>query len=91
MIAKGRSRTTGRDFSLVVAFERSLDGPGNGLGRAVAESIFHHFADYNWDSTLGCPPFVTEPAGDTLKNNLRAASDTLRYVRNLALWLVPDP
>jgi hypothetical protein len=90
VIAKGRSQTTGREFN-VVAFERSLDGQGNHLGRAVAESSFHHVADYNWDPTLGCPSFVTEPAGDTLKKNPRAGSDILRYVRNLAPWLAPEP
>jgi hypothetical protein len=34
---------------------------------------------------------VTEPVGDTLEKNPRAASDILRYVRNLALWLAPEP
>ncbi len=53
VIAKGRSQTTGREFNLVVAFERSVDGRGSRLGRAVAESSFHHFADYNWDPALG--------------------------------------
>lgn len=91
VITKGRSQTTGREFNLVVAFERSLDRQGNRLGRAVAESSFHHFADYNWDPSLGCPSFVTEPAGDTLKRSPRAAEDILRYVRNLALWLAPEP
>jgi len=53
VIAKSRSQTTGREFNLVVALERSLDREGNCLGRAVAESSFHHFADYNWDPALG--------------------------------------
>jgi hypothetical protein len=91
VIAKTRRLTTGREFNLVVAFERSLDERGNRVGRGVADSSFHHFADYNWDPTLGCPSFVTEPAGDTMKKNPRAASDILRYVRNLALWLAPEP
>jgi hypothetical protein len=90
VIAKGRSQTTGREFNLVVAFDRSVDGRGNRLGRAVAESSFHHFADYNWDPALGCPTFVTERPGDTLKKNPRAAGDIRRYVRNLAAWLAPD-
>jgi hypothetical protein len=90
-IAKSRSQTTGREFNLVVSFDRSLDGRGNHLGRAVAESSFHHFADYNWEPTLGCPPFVTEPVGDALKKNPRAAGDIRRYVRNLARWLAPEP
>ncbi len=87
VVAKGRSRTTGREFNLVIAFDRSLDAHGNRLGRAVTESSFHHFADYNWDPSLGCPSFVTEPVGDGLKRNGRASAEIRRYVRNLALWL----
>jgi len=89
VIAKGCSQTTGRDFNLIVAFERSMDGHGNPLGRAVAESSFHHFADYNWDPARGCPSFVTEPVGDGMKKHPRAAADIRRYVRNLAFWLAP--
>jgi len=88
-IAKGCSQTTGRDFNLIVAVERSMDGHGNHLGRAVAESSFHHFADYNWDPAHGCPSFVTEPVGGALKKHPRAAADIRRYVRNLASWLAP--
>jgi hypothetical protein len=91
VIARGRSRTTGREFNLAVAFERSVVAYGNRLGRAVADSSFHHFADYNWDPALGCPSFVTEPVGDSLKKNPCAIADTRRYVRNLALWLAPEP
>ena len=90
VVAKGRSQATGRDFNLVVAFERSLDGRGNRLGRAVAESSFHHFADYNWNPDLGAPSFVTEPAGNGMKTNPRALSDIKAYVRNLAVWLTPE-
>ena len=90
VVARGRSRITGREFNLVVAFERSLAEDGSRLGRAVAESSFHHFADYNWDPAFGCPSFVTEPVGDTMKNPC-ATRDILRYVRNLAVWLAPEP
>ena len=89
VIARGRSLTTGRPFNLVVAFERSTDAEGNRLGRAIAESSFHHFADYNWDPACGCPSFVTEPVGDALGKSARAAADIRRYVRNAALWLAP--
>jgi hypothetical protein len=58
-----------------VAFGRSTDSGGNRLGRAVAESSFHRFADYNWDPARGCPSFVTEPVGDSLEKNPRAAAD----------------
>jgi hypothetical protein len=88
-VARGRSQTTGREFNLVVAFDHAVDARGNRLGRAVAESSFHHFADYNWDPSLGCRSFVTEPVGDGLKRNGRASADIRRYVRNLALWLAP--
>jgi len=47
VIATGMSKTTGRAFNLVVAFDRATDVDGNLLGRGIAESSFHHFADYN--------------------------------------------
>jgi len=50
---------TGADFNIAVAFEASNAG-----GPAIAQSTFHHFADYNWDTAKGCPSFVTEPAGN---------------------------
>jgi hypothetical protein len=49
------SVVTNRPFNLVVAFERDDDAHGNTLGRAVAESSFHHFVDYNWDTREGLP------------------------------------
>src|SRR5262249_52382296 len=57
-IAMGCSLATGRRFNLAVAFDRDSDEYGNHHGRAVAESSFHHFADYNWDVASGCPSFV---------------------------------
>jgi hypothetical protein len=90
VIAVGRSTTTGRPFNLAVAFEPAVDVHGNRLGRAVADSSFHHFADYNWDPALGSPSFVTEPEGDAIKKNPRASGDVRRYVRNLAVWLAPE-
>jgi hypothetical protein len=87
VIATGRSMTTGRPFNLAVVFESAHDKNGNKLGRAVAESSFHHFADYNWDTSKGCPSFVSEPPGDGMKREPRALEDTKAYVRNLALWL----
>ena len=89
VVARGTSLTTGRPFNLIVAFERSR-GPGGGvLGRGVAESSFHHFADYNWDTSRGAPSFVTEPEGTGMKADPRALSDIKQYVRNLAFWLAP--
>jgi hypothetical protein len=88
-IAMGRSLTTGRKFNLAVAFERDLDEYGNHCGRAVAESSFHHFADYNWDVARGCPSFVEEAPGDGVARNSARLNDIRAYVRNLAAWLKP--
>jgi len=82
VIAVGQSTLTGRAFNLAVAFD---DNGGN--GRAIADSSFHHFLDYNLNPSLGCPSFVTEPAGDGMSKNSAARQDTYAYFRNLAAWL----
>jgi hypothetical protein len=87
VIATGTSETTGRPFNLVVAFETSSDNHDNTLGRGIAESSFHHFADYNWDTEMGCPSFVAEPPGDGYKRNPKALEDIKTYVDNAARWL----
>lgn len=87
VIATGQSKVTGRPFNLVVAFERSSDTHGNKLGRGIAESSFHHFADYNWDPDLGGPSFVEEPPGDGYKRNPQALADIKTYVSNASSWL----
>jgi hypothetical protein len=56
VIATGRSRVTGVEFNIAIAFE-----PSDAGGPAVAESTFHHFADDNWDLASGAPSFVNEP------------------------------
>ena len=86
VIATGRSTVTGRSFNVAVAFEPSGSG-----GRAVAQSTFHHFADYNWDPATGAPSFVSEPPGDGLARFPEARRSTERYVHNLALWLAGRP
>jgi hypothetical protein len=90
VIATGKSRATNRTFNLAVAFERETDRHGNRLGRAVAESSFHHFVDYNWDTEAGCPSFVAEPPGDEIKREPHRLEDIKTYVRNLAFWLAPQ-
>ncbi len=87
VIATGTSQTTGRDFNLIVAFEKSQDDHGHLLGRAVAESSFHHFVDYNWDTSMGCPSFLAEPPGDQIASEPERLEDVKAYVRNLAQWL----
>ena len=89
VVAQGTSLVTGHRFNLVVAFDRALDEEGNLLGRGVAHSSFHHFADYNWDTGSGAPSFVTEPEGQGMRSEPQARADIRRYVRNLALWLAP--
>ena len=87
VIATGKSRTTGRSFNLVVAFEHGRDAHGNMLGRAIAESSFHHFVDYNWDTSMGCPSFLEEVPGDQIKRDPAKLNDIKQYVRNVAQWL----
>lgn len=87
VIATGESKVTHRPFNLMVAFEKVDDKHGNTLGRAIAESSFHHFADYNWDTEMGCPSFLMEPPGDQIKREPSKLEDVKTYVRNLALWL----
>jgi hypothetical protein len=87
VIATGMSQVTHRPFNLMVAFERAADRHGNTLGRAVAESSFHHFVDYNWDLAMGCPSFLLEPPGDQIRREPQRLEDMKTYVRNLARWL----
>ena len=89
VIATGTSEVTGRPFNLIVAFERARDTHGNMLGRAIAESSFHHFVDYNWDTLKGCPSFLEEPPGDQIKREPEKLNDMKTYIRNVALWLAP--
>lgn len=86
VIATGRSKLSGRPFNLIVAFEPSADG-----GPAIAQSTFHHFADYNWDPSTGAPSFVSEPAGTALAGSVEAQDSIRRYVKNIALWLAGRP
>jgi hypothetical protein len=87
VIATGTSQVTGRPFNLIVAFEKARDSHGNILGRAIAESSFHHFVDYNWDTSKGCPSFLEEPPGDQIKRDPARLEDVKTYVGNLARWL----
>ena len=82
VIAAGTSKVTGRSFNIAVAFE-----PNAEAGPAIAQSTFHHFADYNWDLGRGCPSFVSERPGNAMAREPRALIDTQRYVLNVARWL----
>jgi hypothetical protein len=82
VIAIGVSQTTGRAFNLAVAFARGEHG-----GPAIAQSTFHHFTNYNWDLSTGCPTFVSERPGDGMVREPQALADTHRYALNVAAWL----
>lgn len=89
VIARGLSQVTHRPFNLVVAFDRAVDRHGNTHGRAIAESSFHHFVDYNWDVNSGCPTFLIETPGNQIKREPEKLRDVKTYVENLARWLPP--
>jgi hypothetical protein len=57
------------------------------MGPALAQSTFHHFADYNWDPDHGKPSFVSEAPGGSLRVTPEAKRSTELYVANLARWL----
>ncbi|GAA3922941.1 hypothetical protein [Luteimonas lutimaris] len=82
VVMEGQSLASTRRFNVAVAFERSGHG-----GRAIAQSSFHHFTDYNWNPEAGCPSFVSEPAGDAITRFPEALRSTKQYVRNVAFWL----
>jgi hypothetical protein len=82
VIATGTSLATGARFNIAVAFEGSA-----AAGRAIAQSTFHHFADYNWDPSRGSPDFVTETPVDVLPRTPRAMASVHRYMRNVVSWL----
>jgi hypothetical protein len=81
VVALGKSTVTGRPFNIAIAFER------NGLPRAVVDSSFHHFLDYNLNPLFGCPSFVTEHCGSGMLENPQAVQDTKMYIENIARWL----
>ena len=90
VIATGMSQVTGRPFNLIVAFERHTDAHSNHLGRAIADSSFHHFVDYNWNISKGCPSFLEEPPGSEVASDPARLDDVKTYVANVARWLVSD-
>ena len=87
VLARGRSLATGRSFNLAVVLDGELTPDGRPVGRAVAESTFHHFADYNWDLDCGAPSFVSEPPGTQITADPSRLAIFKDYVRNIAAWL----
>lgn len=84
VIVRGRSERTGHPFNIAVAFDAA-----HGEGNAVAESTFHHIADYNWDTSLGAPSFVAEKPGTQIARDPSLLDDVKRYCLNIARWLTP--
>jgi hypothetical protein len=88
-IAQGRSMVTGCRFKLAVALDGETSPDGRTLGRAVASSTFHHFADVNWDVEAGAPSFVTDRPGDEMRRDPHRLEIFKDYVGNIATWLGP--
>ncbi|MEA2664085.1 MAG: hypothetical protein QOI11_1029 [Candidatus Eremiobacteraeota bacterium] len=86
VVVTGTSAATRRPFNIAVAFEAA-----DGNGRGWAESTFHHFCDYNWDVSAGCPSFVSEKPSAAIARDPALLDDTKRYVRNLVAWLGRRP
>jgi hypothetical protein len=89
VLAQGRSTATGRRFNVAVLLDGEVTPDGRPMGRALGESTFHHFADYNWDLDRGAPSFVTEPPGSQIKADPSRLAIFEDYVRNIATWLHP--
>ena len=87
VIAQGRSTSTGRRFNLDVALDGEQADDGRPVGRAIAESTFHHFADYNWDLDCGATSFVAEAPGVQIRADPSRMDVFKDYVANVAAWL----
>jgi hypothetical protein len=90
-LAQGRSLITGRPFNLAVLLDGERAPDGRLMGRALAASTFHHFADYNWDITQGAPSFVSEPAGTQIRTDPGPMTAFKSYIHNIARWLQKAP
>ena len=87
VIATGTSKVSGRQFNLAVVIEDETNADGSRQGRVIAESTFHHVADFNWDVDLGAPSFVTDKPGTEIKRDPERLETFKDYVRNAARWL----
>jgi hypothetical protein len=87
VVACGRSTVSGRRFNLAVCLDGETTPAGLPLGRAVAYSTFHHFADMNWDTGAGAPSFVTDPPGDGIERDPSRLAIFQGHVHTVARWL----
>ena len=83
------SSARGATSNLAVVLDGEVTPAGRPMGRALAESTFHHFADYNWDLDRGAPSFVSEPPGTQIKADPTRLAVYKDYIRNIATWLQP--
>ena len=90
VVGRGRSTVSGRAINLAVALDGETMGGGGPLGRALACSTFHHFADMNWDGHAGAPSFVTDAPGHEMERDPERFVIYKGYVHNIADWLVAD-
>ena len=90
IIARGKSSQTGRTFNIAVAIDGEQCASGGNMGRALAESTFHHFADMNWDTSKGAPSFVVDKPGSEIASDPERLNLFKEYVRNIARWLDPN-
>lgn len=82
LLVQGKSKISGATFGQVVAFQKCREH-----GRGIAQSSFHHFADYNWNPETGCPSFVTEKPGSEVIQSPERLSDIRAYIQNVGNWL----
>jgi hypothetical protein len=87
VVGRGRSIITGRHFNLAVAIDGEVGDDGRAMGRAVACSTFHHFADMNWNVHADAPSFVTDPPGHEMERDPERFEIFTGYVHNIADWL----
>jgi hypothetical protein len=45
--------------------------------------------DYNWDTSMGCPSFLSEPPSNRIARNPSLLDDIKTFTTNVANWLSP--
>jgi len=88
VVGQGRSVVSGRHFNLAVAVDGETSADGRPMGRALACSTFHHFADVNWSIDAGAPSFVKDVPSDEMTKDPRRLEIFKDYVRNIPRWLM---
>jgi hypothetical protein len=89
-IATGTSQPGGT-FDIAVVLENDVDEHGGKLGRAIAESTYRHFCDYNWNVASGAPSTARDSSGDGIAKDPATLEIYKDYITNLAGWLCGAP